>query len=134
MDGGGLDWAPKGLLPQVPLSSGPEAGAYAERMGRIAPIRLSLAQDVDAPFPLVHVCVTALVLVSRRCWWIGSRSASSAGSVGRRAGQSVRNGERWETAVDAKRETIRLQTASINSDFAELARLGPIVVGRHLSH
>ena len=93
MDGGGLDWAPKGLLPQVPLSSGPEAGAYAERMGRIAPIRLSLAQDVDAPFPLVHVCVTALVLVSRRCWWIGSRSASSAGSVGRRAGPSVRNGE-----------------------------------------
>lgn len=74
-------------------SSGPEAGAYAERMGRIAPIRLSLAQDVDAPFPLVHVCVTALVLVLRRCWWIGSRSASSAGSVGRRAGQSVRNGE-----------------------------------------
>lgn len=40
----------------------------------------------------------------------------------------------WDAAVDAKRETIRLQTASINSGCAELARLGPIVVGRHLSH
>ncbi|EEQ30149.1 uncharacterized protein MCYG_02968 [Microsporum canis CBS 113480] len=101
-------------------------------MGRIAPIRLSLAQDVDAPFPLVDVCVTALVLVLRRCWWIDFTLRIQRRK--RRQGSVVKSGRMKILRSTLRRPTIRLQMASINTGLAELARLGPIVVGRHLSH